>query len=323
MNTNEILQIANEVFSDEVSGILQVKKSLSESFVSAVKLIYNCNGKIIVTGMGKSGHIGSKIAATMSSTGTPAFFVHPAEALHGDLGMIDSKDVVIAISYSGESEELLSILPIIKRRCVPMIGITGDLNSSLATIADCVLDVKVDKEACLLGLAPTTSTTACLVMGDALAISLYTLRGFGSEDFALSHPGGSLGRKLLTRASDIMHSGERLPCVLENATIKDVVIEMTAKGLGMTAVINDSHKLIGVVTDGDLRRLFDQRIEVLDIKARDVMNKDPKTILANDLAVEAVELMEKNKITGFLVVDKDNVLVGAFNLHDLLKAKLI
>lgn len=323
MDKEQVLQIARQVFIDEISGVEQVQSYLDDNFVKAIDLIYKCQGKIIVTGMGKSGHIGSKIAATMASTGTPAFFVHPAEALHGDLGMIDSKDVVIAISYSGESEELISILPIIKRRHVPMIGLTGNLNSSLGKISDCALNIKVDREACPLGLAPTTSTTACLVLGDALAVSLYTLRGFKPEDFALSHPGGSLGRRLLTTAEDLMHSGERLPCVRETASLKDVVMEISNKGLGFTGVVDANNQLLGIVTDGDLRRLLDHKIDIQTTNVLDIMTKSPATVLVDSLAVEAVELMENRKITGFLVVNEAKELVGAFNLHDLLKAKLL
>jgi arabinose-5-phosphate isomerase len=322
-NKEQILQIARQVFADEIAGIEQVRNCLDDNFADAVKLIYNCKGKIVVTGMGKSGHIGNKIAATMASTGTPAFFVHPAEALHGDLGMIDEKDVVIAISYSGESDELISILPIVKRRHVPMIGMTGNPESSLARISDCVLNIKIDKEACPLGLAPTTSTTACLVLGDALAVSLYSIKGFKPEDFALSHPGGSLGRRLLTRAEDLMHVGGRLPVVYADTLLKDVVMEISNKGLGLAGVVDEQNHLIGVVTDGDLRRLWDHKVDILSTRAGDFMTKSPLTVLAVSLAVEAVDLMEKKKITGFLVVDEDNKLVGAFNLHDLLKAKLL
>ena len=323
MDREYILQIAASVFEDEIAGINQVKSCIGDSFVSAIELIYACKGKIIVTGMGKSGHIGNKIAATMASTGTPAFFVHPAEALHGDLGMIDEKDAVIAISFSGESDELLGILPILKRKNVPMIAMTGNLESSLAKIANCALNIKVDKEACPLGLAPTTSTTACLVLGDALAVSLYTLRGFKQEDFALSHPGGSLGRRLLTRASDLMHTGERIPVVYPDTSLKDVVMEISKKGLGFAGVVDCSNKVVGVITDGDLRRLIDNQTDILTTTAITIMNKSPKTILADNLAVEAIELMENNKITGFVVVDESNQFVGAFNLYDLLQAKLI
>ena len=323
MDREYILQIAANVFEDEIAGINQVRNYIGDSFVSAIELIYTCKGKIIVTGMGKSGHIGNKIAATMASTGTPAFFVHPAEALHGDLGMIDEKDVVIAISFSGESDELMGILPILKRRNVPMIAMTGNSDSSLAKIANFVLNIKVDKEACPLGLAPTTSTTACLVLGDALAVSVYTLRGFKPEDFALSHPGGSLGRRLLTRASDLMHTGERLPLVYSDTSLKDVVMEISKKGLGFVGVVDGANKIIGVITDGDLRRLIDNQTNIQITTAQAIMSKSPKTILSSSLAVEAIELMENNKITGFVVVDENNQFVGAFNLYDLLKAKLI
>lgn len=320
---DEVLQIAKQVFIDEIGGINLVNSYLDDNFVKAVQLIYSCKGKLIVTGMGKSGHIGNKIAATMASTGTPAFFVHPAEALHGDLGMIEEKDIVLAISYSGEADELLSILPVIKRRRVPMISMTGNLSSSLAKISDCVLNIKIDKEACPLGLAPTTSTTATLVLGDALAVSLYTIKGFKPEDFAMSHPGGSLGRRLLTRAEDIMHVGERLPVVNDSSSLKEVVMEISKQGLGFAGVVDKDFKLIGVVTDGDLRRLLDRKLDLNTTTVSEIMNKSPKTVVFDSLAVEAIDLMEKMKITGFLVVDHQNKLVGAFNLHDLLKAKLL
>ena len=324
MDNEQIRQVAKQVFADEVSGILQVQDYLDDNFTNAVRLIYDCKGKVIVTGMGKSGHIANKIAATLASTGTPAFFVHPAEALHGDLGMIESTDVVIAISYSGESDELMAIIPILKRKHVPMIAITGNIDSSLASISDCVLNIKVDKEACPLNLAPTTSTTANLVIGDALAVCLLTMHGFKKEDFALSHPGGALGRKLLTRACDIMHSGKYLPVVTENTALKDIVMEISNKGLGLAGVIDANNLLLGVVTDGDLRRLLDHDdIDIKATKAQDIMRKSPKTVSINSLAIEAVELMENNKITGFLVVDDEHHLVGAFNLHDLFKAKLL
>ena len=323
MDKKHILQIADNVFEDEIAGINQVRGYLGDNFVDAIELIYACKGKVIVTGMGKSGHIGNKIAATMASTGTPAFFVHPAEALHGDLGMIDEKDVVIAISFSGESDELMGILPIVKRKNIPLIAMTGNSQSSLAKISNCVLDIKVDKEACPLGLAPTTSTTACLVLGDALAVSLYTLRGFKPEDFAMSHPGGALGRRLLTRASDLMHTDERLPIVCADTSLKDVVMEISKKGLGFAGVVDKQNKIIGVITDGDLRRLIDKQVDIMTTTAEAIMSKNPKTILKDSLAVEAIELMEKNKITGFAVVDEDNKFVGAFNLHDLFQAKLL
>ena len=323
MDKDYILQIAQNVFADEIAGVNQVQSYLGDDFVAAIDLIYDCKGKIIVTGMGKSGHIGNKIAATMASTGTPAFFVHPAEALHGDLGMIDEKDVVIAISFSGESDELMGILPIVKRRNVPLIAMTGNKDSSLGKIANCVLNIKVDKEACPLGLAPTASTTACLVLGDALAVSLYTLRGFKPEDFALSHPGGSLGRRLLTRATDLMRIGNRLPLVSPETSLRDVVMEISQKGLGFTAVIDKENNVIGIITDGDLRRLIDNKTDIMATNASSIMSKSPKTVLDDSLAVEAIELMEKFKITGFIVVNKHNKYVGAFNLYDLLQAKLL
>lgn len=317
------LDVAKQVFIDEIAGINQVLANLGEDFLSAINIILECSGKVVVTGMGKSGHIAHKIAATLASTGTPAFFVHPAEALHGDLGMIESSDVVIAISYSGESEELTSILSVLRRRHVPIIGITGFNTSSLAKVSNCVLNIQISKEACPLGLAPTSSTTATLVLGDAIAVSLLTIRGFKKEDFALSHPGGSLGRKLLTLASDIMRTDVFLPLVFLEAKLHDVVVEIGGKGLGLAGVVDKAHKLRGVVTDGDLRRLLDSGADVTKITAQEIMNRTPKTIKVNSLAVTAVDIMEKEKITGFLVVDDNDTLVGAFNIHDLFKAKLL
>ncbi len=319
----KILTIANQVFKDEISGLNQVLDSVGESFCIAVEMILNCTGKVIVSGMGKSGHIGNKIAATLASTGTAAFFMHPAEALHGDLGMIEANDLVLAISYSGESDELSSIIPIIKRKNVPIIGISGNSTSTLAKLSDCFLSVQITKEACPLNLAPTTSTTATLVLGDALAVSLLSLRNFQPEDFALSHPGGSLGRRLLTKVSDVMHSGDKLPIVEENASLKEVVVEISVKGLGLVAVIDEGNKLRGVITDGDLRRILDNDIDIRKLVAKDIMVTNPKVMHSNDMAVDAVTLMEKNKITGLLVVEEGNQLVGAFNMHDLFKAKLI
>ena len=321
--SDSIINIAMQVFADEISGINQVCNQIDDDFVAAVNLLLACTGKVVVTGMGKSGHIASKIAATLASTGTPAFFVHPAEALHGDLGMISHNDVVIAISYSGESDELSGILPILRRKSVVIIAITGNISSSLAKMADFVLNVKVNKEACPLDLAPTTSTTVTLVMGDALAVSLLSLRGFKKEDFALSHPGGSLGRRLLTLVDDVMHIGEKIPVVKENSTLKDVVLEISKKGLGFTAVLNDNNKLIGVITDGDLRRILDRYNELSGITAISLMHSNPKVVEQGELAVKALELMEQYKITGILVVDDKRNLVGAFNMHDLFKAKLI
>lgn len=321
--SHEILAIADQVFADEIAGIEQVRTTIGDSFRTAVNLILECNGKVIVSGMGKSGHIGNKIAATLASTGTAAFFMHPAEALHGDLGMIEATDLLIAISYSGESDELSSIIPLIKRKHIPIIGISGSPTSTLARFSDCFLNVAVTKEACPLNLAPTTSTTATLVLGDALAVSLLSLRNFKPEDFALSHPGGSLGRRLLTRVSDVMHSGEKLPIVNEQASLKEVVVEISKKGLGLVAVVNDDNILAGVITDGDLRRVLDNDNDIRTLVATDIMIKNPKVMFADDMAVEAVTLMDKHKITGLLVINSKQEVIGAFNMHDLFKAKLI
>lgn len=320
---DDILAVAQQVFDDEISGLNSVKNSLGDEFKHALDIMLSCRGKIIVSGMGKSGHIGNKIAATLASTGTPSFFMHPAEALHGDLGMVESSDVVIAISYSGESDELSAILPIIKKKNVPVIAITGNDKSSLAKMADCVLTVAIKKEACPLNLAPTTSTTATLVIGDALAVSLLSLRKFQPEDFAMSHPGGSLGRKLLTKVVDVMHTGERLPIVAPNAKLKEVVFEISHKRVGMVGVVDKDGKLLGIITDGDLRRILDRDQDLKQLLAQDFMTKNPKTILINQMAVDAVAIIEKFQIGGLLVVDEQNVLVGALNVHDLFKAKLI
>lgn len=323
-NIIDVLQVAYQVFSDEIDGISSVANALDHNFLSSIKVLLNCTGKVVVSGIGKSGHIARKVAATFASTGTPAFFVHPAEALHGDLGMIESRDVVIAISYSGESDELLTIMPALKRKKVPVIVITGTLNSSLAKVANYVLNTKIEKEACPLNLAPTTSTTASLVMGDALAISLLKLRGLKSEDFALSHPGGILGRRLLISVADIMHIQDEIPVVMLNSNIKEVVFEISKKSLGFTAVLEDDCTLAGIITDGDVRRVLDHDISVWDSYfAKDIMNQNPKTIREDSLAVHAIDLMTQYKISGFLVVDNNNALVGAFNLHDLFRAKLI
>lgn len=278
---------------------------------------------MVVTGIGKSGHIARKIAATLASTGTPSFFMHPAEALHGDLGMITDNDIIIAISYSGEIEEISSILSILKRRHITIIGMTGSKTSSLAKIANYMLDINIIKEACPLNLAPTSSTTATLVLGDALAICLLTLKGFKEKDFAMSHPGGSLGRKLLTTNEDIMHTGKSVPKVNIDSTIKEIVIEISEKGLGFTSVVDKDEKVIGVITDGDLRRVMDKELDFKTTTASNIMTKNPKVVNAQDLAIKTVELMEQYKITGFMAVDKNNKLIGAFNLHDLFRAKLL
>lgn len=319
----EILTIAKQVFHDEIAGLIQVEQHLDSNFVAAVELLLACRGKIIVSGMGKSGHIGNKIAATLASTGSAAFFMHPAEALHGDLGMLDSNDLLLAISYSGESDELSSIIPTVKHKQVKIISITGNPDSSLAKFSDCALTVRIDKEACPLNLAPTTSTTATLVLGDALAVALLSLRQFQPEDFALSHPGGSLGRKLLTKVSDIMHEGERLPLVTADAALKEVVFEISNKGLGLVAVVDEQQHMLGVITDGDLRRVLDGEHDVRLLSAKDIMTVKPKVIHISNMAIDAVDIVNEYKIGGLLVVDDNNKVVGAFNVHDLFQAKLI
>ncbi|TXH58666.1 MAG: KpsF/GutQ family sugar-phosphate isomerase [Bacteroidia bacterium] len=320
---NFIFTIAKQVFNDEIAGIRRVLDNLDERFIEALQLIMQCQGKVIVSGMGKSGHVAGKIAATLASTGTPAFFVHPAEALHGDLGMIDERDVVVAISYSGRSDEIFSFVTILQRRHIKIISITGNSNSSLAKLADLTLDINVEQEACPLNLAPTTSTTATLVLGDALAVCLLKMRGFNEMDFANSHPGGSLGRRLLTTVNDLMHTGDKLPVVYEDSSFKDVILEISKKSLGFTGVINRDGRLLGLITDGDLRRVLDKYTNLLNLEAKDMMNANPKVIKENVLAVKSIDLMEQFKITGFLVVDVDNNLIGAFNLHDLFNAKLL
>ena len=322
-NSQDIVQVAHQVFSDEIEGLNLVKQSIGVDFCKAVELILQCTGKVIVSGMGKSGHIGNKIAATLASTGTSAFFMHPAEALHGDLGMIDAGDLLIAISFSGESDELSAILPLVTKKKIPVIAITGFINSSLAKLSNVTLILPIEKEACPLNLAPTTSTTATLVLGDALAVALLSIKKFQPKDFALSHPGGSLGRKLLTTVMDIMHSGERLPKVLVSSSLKEVVFEISAKGIGLVGVIDGADKLLGVITDGDLRRALDSKRDVKNLIAKDIMTSNPLTIMVNAMAVDAVDIMNKKSISSLLVVNADGNLVGAFNLHDLFKAKLI
>ncbi|MCG8670690.1 MAG: KpsF/GutQ family sugar-phosphate isomerase [Pseudomonadales bacterium] len=293
---------------------------IDDGFVKACELILKCQGRVIVTGMGKSGHIGNKIAATLASTGTPAFFVHPGEASHGDLGMITGEDAVIAISNSGSTEELVSILPLIKRKGAGLISMTGKPDSDLARQADANLDVAVSKEACPLNLAPTASTTVTLVMGDALAVALLEARGFTADDFALSHPGGSLGRRLLLLVENIMHSGDDLPSVPMGTTLSETLLEMSRKGLGMTCITNSDSTLAGLFTDGDLRRALDNDINVKTTLVDDVMSRNCKTVTPHMLAAEALKLMEDNSINGVIVVNDNNAPVGALNMHDLLKA---
>jgi arabinose-5-phosphate isomerase len=307
----------------ESAAVQALEARIDDDFVSACKHMLACKGRIVVAGMGKSGHIGNKIAATLASTGSPAFFVHPGEASHGDLGMITGSDVVLALSNSGETREIVTILPLIKRMGAPLISMTGNTASTLAREADVNLDVSVAKEACPLDLAPTASTTAALVMGDALAIALLEARGFTAEDFALSHPGGSLGRRLLLHVHDIMHKDEQVPAVTQDASVRDALMEMTAKGLGMTAVVDSRDRPVGIFTDGDLRRCLDRGVDVRAAKVAEVMVPGGKRIAPDRLAAEALNLMEENKINALLVVDSDQRLCGALNMHDLLRAGVV
>lgn len=318
-----ILDVAHKVFHDEITSLQQLSMNLGEEFVQAVQAMHKASGKLVCMGIGKSGHIAKKAASTFASTGRPGFFVHPAEGLHGDLGMLENNDIVLAISYSGNCDEMSIILPILKRRGIVIIGLTGNLNSNLAKLSDIVLSSKIDKEACPLNLAPTTSTTASLMLCDALAVCLLTLKGFKEEDFALSHPGGALGRKLLTLTDDIMHSGKSVPIVQLNTILKDIIIEINSKGFGFAVVVDDNNVVAGCITDGDLRRSLDEVENLSQIQAKDIMSKVPKLLYLNELASKAINLMEQHKITGFLVVNKHNQIHGVFNIHDLLRAKLI
>jgi arabinose-5-phosphate isomerase len=321
--SDHILQLARETLEIEANALRQVKDRLDARFVEAVHLMLTVQGRVVVTGMGKSGHIGRKIAATLASTGTPAMFVHPGEASHGDLGMIQSMDLVLAISNSGESDELVAILPVLKRQGIRLIALTGGLQSSLAQHADVVLDCSVDKEACPLNLAPTASTTAQLAMGDALAVALLDARGFQPEDFARSHPGGALGRRLLTHVSDLMRQGDGLPRVGPLASLSELMREMSRKGLGASAVVDEQGHVLGIFTDGDLRRLVEKGADLRQLKAQDVMHAQPHTLRAKALAVEAADMMERFRITSILVVDDAGLLCGALNTNDLLRAKVI
>ncbi|WP_051901409.1 KpsF/GutQ family sugar-phosphate isomerase [Methylotenera sp. L2L1] len=323
VDQTQTLALAKEILQLESSEIDALAQRLDHRFSEAVSLILQCKGRVVVSGMGKSGHIGGKIASTLASTGTPAFFMHPAEASHGDLGMITAGDVVIALSNSGESDEILAILPPLKRLGASIIAITGNDASSLAAAADIHLSAHVSKEACPLGLAPTSSTTVALALGDALALCVLDLRDFTAEDFARSHPGGSLGRRLLVRVSDLMRTGDDVPHVSEQASLAEALLEMSRKGLGLTAVIDAERKPIGIFTDGDLRRAFEQNINVMTSKILDVMHSNPSTIHQDQLAIAGVEVMEQRKINGLLVVDDGGYLVGALNMHDLLLAKVV
>ena len=319
----QLLQLARDTLDIEAAALQGLKARLDERFVRAVNMMLEVQGRVVVTGMGKSGHIGRKIAATFASTGTPAMFVHPAEASHGDLGMIKVVDVVLAISNSGESDELVAILPVLKRQGVRLIAMTGGLQSSLARHADVVLDSSVEKEACPLNLAPTASTTAQLALGDALAVALLDARGFKPEDFARSHPGGSLGRRLLTHVSDVMRSGDQVPRVAPSASFGELMQEMSRKGLGASAVVDATGHAVGVFTDGDLRRLIEKGQDLRGLTAAEVMHAQPRTIARDALAVEAAEMMEKHRITSLLVVDEAGLLCGAINTNDLMRAKVI
>jgi len=323
MNRENIVRLAQAVIETEADAVRALLSRIDDNFIKACEILYSCQGRVVVIGMGKSGHIGSKIAATLASTGTPAFFVHPAEASHGDLGMITRQDVVLALSNSGNTEEILTILPLIKRLNVPLIVMTGNPKSNLGKNATVVIDVSVAEEACPLNLAPTSSTTAALVMGDALAVALLETRGFTREDFALSHPAGSLGRKLLLRVSDIMHSGSELPIVGQDTLMPEVLVEMTGKSLGMVAIVDEAGKIIGVFTDGDLRRALEAHSNIIQLTAREVMTEDPVTVIPDMLAAGAVQIMDEKNINGLLVVDENEKLVGALNMLDLLHAKVL
>jgi len=316
----KICQLGRAVIETEAATISSLTSRINADFAKACHYLLTCKGRIIVMGMGKSGHIGKKIAATFASTGSPAFFIHPGEAKHGDFGMITQADVLLMISNSGETDEILSILPFIKRLNLPLISLTGNPNSTLAKAATINIDVSIEKEACPLGLAPTSSTTAALVMGDALAISLLERRGFTAEDFALSHPGGILGRRLLLRVDEIMHTGNAIPKVNFDAFLKTALIEMTQKKLGMTTVINQNNELAGIFTDGDVRRAFDNNADIHKTIIQDIMTKNPKIIRPGTLVAEALHIMESHKITALIVTNNQNNPVGVVHLHDILRA---
>ncbi len=318
-----LIASGQRVIEIERDALATVGGRIGEEFARACQMILGSRGRVVATGMGKSGHIARKIAATLASTGTPAFFVHPGEAGHGDLGMITEADVVLALSYSGESDEVLMLLPVLKRQGNHVIAMTGRPQSSLARAADVHLDVSVAHEACPLALAPTSSTTASLAIGDALAVALLDARGFTADDFARSHPAGSLGRRLLLHITDVMHSGDELPRVHDDASLSEALVEMSRKRLGMTAVVDHEGHLVGLFTDGDLRRALDSELDVRSARIADVMTRQPRTIGADQLAVEAARLMETHKINGLIVVDGDQRAVGALNIHDLLRAKVV
>lgn len=318
--TRDLIDSAQRTIRLELEAVQELLPRINADFIKACELILSCKGRVVVVGMGKSGHIGNKIAATLASTGTPSFFVHPAEASHGDMGMITKDDIVLALSNSGSTAEIITLLPLIKRLGIGLISMTGNPDSPLAKAADVNLDARVSQEACPLNLAPTSSTTASLVLGDALAIALLEARGFTAEDFAFSHPGGALGRRLLLKVENVMHSGESLPQVTRGTSLRDALLEMTQKGLGMTTVLEADGHLAGIFTDGDLRRALDKGIDVRDTRIDDVMTPHGKTIRAEMLAAEALKIMEDNKISALVVVDGNDRPIGAFNLGDLLRA---
>ncbi|MEO8157829.1 MAG: KpsF/GutQ family sugar-phosphate isomerase [Betaproteobacteria bacterium] len=323
LDAAQALEAGRRVLQIEARAVVELAHRLDEKFVRAAEIVFGCKGRVVVSGMGKSGHVARKIASTLASTGTPAFFVHPAEASHGDLGMVTRDDVMIALSNSGESGELLVIVPLIKRMGGKLITITGNPDSSLAREADVHLDAHVAEEACSLGLAPTASTTAALALGDALAVTLLEARGFGKDDFARSHPGGSLGRRLLTHVHDIMRTGDALPCVAETASFAEAILEVSKKGMGMTAVTRDGRRVAGIFTDGDLRRALERGGDVSTMSLGKLMSPNPRHVRPDQLAAEAANLMEQFKISQLLVVDADQNLVGALNMHDLMRAKVI
>jgi len=322
-SSKNTLERARQVLEIEAQEILSLANRLDDHFFNAVQLILHCDGRVVVSGMGKSGHIGRKLASTFASTGTPSFFMHPAEASHGDLGMITSNDVVIFLSNSGKSDELLSILPVIKRIGAKIISITGNTDSELARESEIHLSAHVSQEACPLGLSPTASSTASLALGDALAICVLDQRAFTAEDFARSHPGGSLGKRQVVRVKDIMREIDKAPSIKEDALLSDAILEISLKGLGFTAIVNAQSEPIGIFTDGDLRRQLSKKVDYEKQSIKEIMNKNPKTIFDDQIIIDAINLMDLNKINGILVVNRENKLVGAFNMHDLFKAKII
>ena len=323
MTQKKVIKLAQAVIKEEANAVLDLSNRINDDFVAACQCLLNASGRIVVLGIGKSGHIGRKIAATLASTGSPAFFISAAEAAHGDLGMIDQHDVALLLSNSGQSDELLSILPPLKRLGIPLIALTGNQQSNLASNANISLDVSVKNEACPLGLAPTTSTTAMLAMGDALAIALLDARGFNESDFARAHPAGRLGKRLLIKVTDIMHTGDEIPYVYDDLDLKQGLLEISSKGLGMTAIVDKNHRVLGIFTDGDLRRMLDKDIDIHNTAIKDVMTRDCHTASEHQLAAEILDIMQKLRINSIPVTDANNKLIGALNMHDLLKAGVI